>query len=102
VTNPWQLLILQAAVGFTLGGMVTSTTAFQAKLAPEGCQGAVYGLDASATSAANAIGPLIGASVAASFGLRLPFLLTAGALAVAAGLVWRLLPPDRKEGPSTS
>ncbi len=85
VTDPWQLLILQAAVGFTLGGVIASISASQAKLAPEGCQGAVYGLDASATSAANAVGPLIGASMAASFGLRLPFLLTAGALAVAAG-----------------
>ena len=102
VTDPWQLLILQAAVGFTLGGVIAMISASQAKLAPEGCQGAVYGLDASATSAANAVGPLIGASMAASFGLRLPFLLTAVALAVAAGLVWRLLPSDRTEAPSTS
>lgn len=102
VTETWQLLILQAAVGFTLGGMVASISASQAKLSPEGRQGAVFGLDASATSVANAVGPLIGASMAASFGLRLPFLLTAAALAVAAGLVWKLLPPDRREEPSTS
>ena len=102
VTDPWQLLILQAAVGFTLGGVIAMISASQAKQAPEGCQGAVYGLDASGTSVANAVGPMIGASMAASFGLRLPFLLTAGALALAAGMVWRLLPPDRKEKPPTS
>ena len=102
VTGPWQLLLLQAAAGFTLGGMVTSTTAFQAKLAPEGCQGAVYGLDASATSVASAVGPLLGAGAAAGFGLRLPFLLTSGALAGAAGLVWKLLPPNRKKEQPTS
>ena len=102
VTNPWQLLILQAAVGFTLGGMVASISASQARLAPEGCQGAVFGLDASATSVANAAGPLIGASMAAGFGLRLPFLLTAGALAAAAIVVWRLLPTDKRKETSTS
>ena len=102
VTDPWQLLILQAAVGFTLGGVITAISASQAKLAPEGRQGAVFGLDASATSVANALGPIIGASVAASFGLRLPFLLTAGALAVAAGVTWKLIPPDRRKGLSTS
>ena len=96
VTSPWQLLILQGAVGFALGGVVASISASQAKLAPEGHQGAVYGLDASATSAADAVGPMIGASMAAALGLRLPFLLTAGALGLAACLTWALIPADRK------
>jgi DHA1 family multidrug resistance protein-like MFS transporter len=96
VTNPWQLLILQAAVGFTLGGVIASISTAQAKLAPEGRQGAVYGLDASATSAANAMGPMIGASIAAALGLRAPFLLTAAALGLATCMIWALIPADKK------
>jgi len=44
----------------------------------------VFGLDASAVASANAIGPLIGAAVAAGLGLRAPFLLSAAFLLVGA------------------
>ena len=103
VTTPWQLLVLQGAGGLVMSGVVTSISALLARLAPEGRQGAVYGVDASVVSMANAVGPMLGASVAAGLGLRVPFLLTAGVLAVAAGLVWALLPrPERQESPAPS
>jgi predicted MFS family arabinose efflux permease len=54
-------------------------------------------LDASATSVASAVGPMIGASMAAGVGLRLPFLLTAGIFGLAACLTWALVPADTKE-----
>jgi DHA1 family multidrug resistance protein-like MFS transporter len=95
VTTAWQLLILQGAVGLVMSGVLASISALLATLAPEGRQGAVYGVDASVVSAANAVGPMLGASVAAAIGLRAPFLLTAGTLALAAGLVLVLVP--RKE-----
>ena len=97
VTTPWQLLVLQGAVGLVMSGVLASTSALLATLAPEGRQGAVYGVDASVVSAANAVGPMLGASIAATVGLRAPFLLTAGVLALAAGLVWLWVPRDRKE-----
>jgi DHA1 family multidrug resistance protein-like MFS transporter len=102
VTTPWQLLILQGAIGLVMSGVLASTSALLANLAPEGRQGAVYGVDASVVSAANAVGPMLGASVAATVGLRAPFLLTAGALALAAGLVWLLVPQDRQDRSSTA
>ena len=102
VTTPWQLLILQGAVGLTMSGVLASTSALLANLAPEGRQGAVYGVDASVVSAANAVGPMLGASVAAIVGLRAPFLLTAGGLALAAGLVWFLVPGRGQEKNSTA
>ena len=92
VTTPWQLLILQGATGLAMSGVLASTSALLANLAPEGRQGAVYGVDASVVSAANAVAPMLGASIAAAVGLRAPFLLTAGGLALASGLVWLLLP----------
>jgi DHA1 family multidrug resistance protein-like MFS transporter len=97
VTTPWQLLILQGAVGLVMSGVLASISALLARLAPEGRQGAVYGVDASVVSTANAIGPMLGASIAAAVGLRAPFLLTAGALALAAGLVLALVPRAGQE-----
>jgi len=41
---------------------------------------------------ANAIGPMLGASVAAAFGLRIPFLLAGAVFFLAAGLGWFAVP----------
>ncbi len=92
VVNPWQLLVLQVLLGLVMSGVLASISALQANLAPEGHQGAVYGVDASVVSAANAVAPMLGASVAAAWGLRVPFLLAAGALFLACGLSWLLIP----------
>ena len=102
VTTPWQLLILQGAVGLVMSGVLASISALLATLAPEGHQGAVYGVDASIVSAANAVGPMLGAGVAAAAGLRAPFPFTAGGLFLAAGLVWLLVPKRGQEKSSTA
>ncbi len=92
VTTPWQLLILQAIEGFALGGMLAVINAMLANQSPEGRQGAVYGVDASVTSAASAVAPLIGAAVAATLGLRVPFLLAAAAMGLGTGVAWARVP----------
>lgn len=84
VTVPLQLLILQGASGLVMGGIVASISASLANLAPEGYQGVVYGLNATAGSAANALGPMAGATIAASLGLRPTFLCAAGIFGLAA------------------
>jgi DHA1 family multidrug resistance protein-like MFS transporter len=84
VTAPLQLLVLQGASGLVMGGMVASISARLANLAPEGYQGVVYGLDTTAVSAANALGPMAGATIAAGLGLRPTFLCTAGIFGLAA------------------
>jgi DHA1 family multidrug resistance protein-like MFS transporter len=96
VTNPWQLVILQGALGVVMSGVLASTSALLATLAPEGHQGAVYGIDTSVVSTANAIGPMLGASIAAALGLRAPFILAAATLVMAAGLTWWLVPKTQK------
>jgi DHA1 family multidrug resistance protein-like MFS transporter len=101
VKNPWQLLVLQGALGLAMSGVLASISALLANLAPEGRQGAVYGVDASVVSMANAIGPMLGASVAASLGLRAPFLLAAVAFALAAAMAWVLVPRrDQRASPA--
>jgi DHA1 family multidrug resistance protein-like MFS transporter len=103
VTSPWQLLILRGALGLVMSGVLASISALLANLAPEGRQGAVYGVDASLVSMANAIGPMLGATVAATVGLRAPFLLASGAFALATGMAWFLVPSSEKRtGPTTS
>ena len=96
---PLQLLVLQGALGLVMSGALASISALLANLAPEGHQGAVYGVDASIVSTANAVGPMLGAAAAATWGLRAPFLLAAGAFSMAFGLAWLLVPRD--EGPKS-
>jgi DHA1 family multidrug resistance protein-like MFS transporter len=103
VSTAWQLLILQAAAGFVMGGVLASVNTSLANLAPEGRQGAVYGVDASAVSAAGALAPMIGAGVAAAVGLRIPFLLAAGTFALTVVMTWILVPkPEQQTSPAAS
>jgi DHA1 family multidrug resistance protein-like MFS transporter len=86
-----------------MSGVLASISALMANLAPEGRQGAVYGVDASIVSTANAIGPMLGATVAATWGLRAPFILAAGAFFLAAIMAWFLVPrPEQRESPDTA
>jgi len=84
VTTPTEVLILQGAAGIAMGGILASVSATLARLAPEGRQGMVYGLDSSAASAANAVAPMAGAAIATGLGLRYIFLCAAGVFALAA------------------
>jgi len=102
VTTPWQLLVLQAILGFVMSGVLASISALMANLSPEGHEGAVYGVDASLVAGANALGPMLGASVAAGIGLRWPFLASAVVFGLAAILAWVLVPTLNSKQPSPS
>jgi DHA1 family multidrug resistance protein-like MFS transporter len=87
VMQPLHLALCQFVSGLAVGGAVAVLTALLARLTPAGREGLIFGLDASAVSASNAMGPLAGATAAAAFGLRAPFIVGiaafgAGALAV--------------------
>jgi len=98
VTTPTQLLVFQAGVGLAMGGTLAMVSAMLAALAPEGRQGAVYGVDASVVSAANAVGPMLGASLAAGLGLRSVFLCAAAVFGLAALGVASLVPRRGQPG----
>jgi len=68
-----QLLALQALTGLAMGGILTPLTAILSGCAPEGRQGTVFGLDGSANSVANPVGPMAGGLIAAAWGVRAPF-----------------------------
>ena len=99
VVTPLQLLILQTAGGVAMGGSLATVGALLANLSPEGRQGIVFGLDASAVSVANALAPFTGASVAMGLGLRAPFLLAAGVYGVATLIVLCGIPRRQPEQP---
>ncbi len=92
VSDPAALLFLQAGTGLAMGGIVASLSASLARLAPEGQEGIVYGVDASVVAAANAIGPMTGSALAAWLGLRVPFLFAAGVFGLAGVAAAWLLP----------
>jgi len=100
VTTPMQLLVLQAGAGLAMGGTLSAVSAMLASMSPQGRQGAVYGLDSSAVSAANAMGPMLGAFLAASLGLRYAFLCAAGTCSLAALGVLVLVPSRVQSDPT--
>jgi DHA1 family multidrug resistance protein-like MFS transporter len=92
VGGPVSLLFLQAGTGLAMGGILVSLGASLARLAPDGQEGIVYGVDASVVSVANAIAPMAGSALAAWMGLRLPFLFAATLFGLAGVAAARLLP----------
>ncbi len=92
VTNTTQLILLQFCVGAALSGTISSLEALLATLAPEGHQGAVYGVSTSVVSGANALGPMLGAALAVALGNRATFLLAAGIFMVAAAMIVWFVP----------
>lgn len=98
VNTPMQLLFMRLFAGLFLGGTIPSVNALIALKADEGSHGTIYGLSSSTSAAGFALGPALGASIAAVSGFPPVFLLIAGVLGAAligAGLFVR---KDRKHG----
>lgn len=95
VRTPTQLLILRTLSGAVMGGILASISALQATLAPKNRFGAVYGVDTSVVAAANAAAPMIGAGLAASWGLSSVFLGAAAMYGLATVVVAVVVPGKR-------
>lgn len=91
-------MVASLGMGLFVGGIIPAANAILARTVRREQQGAVYGLSASANSAGNTLGPLLGAALASAWGLRVPFaaaaLLSVGIGALAAALVQPL--PHRR------
>jgi DHA1 family multidrug resistance protein-like MFS transporter len=84
--NYWAFTAERFAVGLFIGGLLPAANALVGRLVPRAERGAVYGMTSSAMFLGNSLGPLLGGAIAAGFGLRWVFLLTAAVMA--ANLVW--------------
>ncbi|MEX2535344.1 MAG: MFS transporter [Trueperaceae bacterium] len=74
VTEPWQLLLLNAVSGVAIGGVMPALSALLAGYSTQGSIGSAFGLDNSVMSASRAFAPLVGVGVASLFGYRSAFL----------------------------
>ena len=86
VGSYWAFVVERFGVGLFIGGIVPIANALVGRMVSRGERGTVYGMTASATFLGNSFGPLTGGAIAASFGMRWVFLITAALLLV--NLVW--------------
>jgi DHA1 family multidrug resistance protein-like MFS transporter len=70
------LLLGRFLLGLFIGGMLPSLQVLVRKLAPSEMQATAFGMNSSATFCGNLVGPLIGGSVAAAYGIRCVFYVT--------------------------
>lgn len=82
----WQLLVFRGLGGLGSTMFTVSAMALMVRLAPPSIRGRVSSAYASAFLIGGMLGPVLG-GLLASFGLRLPFVVYAGALVVAAAVV---------------
>ena len=78
--NIGQFLLLRAALGVFFGVLIPATNAIVGLSTPAELRGSAYGLTSSATAVGNAIGPLLGSTLAAGLGYPSVFLTTAAVL----------------------
>jgi DHA1 family multidrug resistance protein-like MFS transporter len=90
--TPTQLLLLRTLGGVATGGILASVSSLLAALAPKQRYGAVYGVDTSMMAAANAIAPMLGAALTASWGLPSAFLGAAAMYGLATAVVATMVP----------
>ncbi|WP_089799696.1 MFS transporter [Halolactibacillus alkaliphilus] len=84
VTALWQLVILRFLMGIFIGGVIPLRIAYIRQAAPIEMQGEVLGYNTSLRFFGNMIGPMLGATISASFGYSAVFLSTATLLLVSA------------------
>lgn len=93
-----QLLVMRAIQGAFVGGMMPMATALLAKSTPSSRRGVVFGVANSVTSGARALGPVLGAAIANSWGMRSAFVTTSVVLlVVSAGIAVGVSPPTASE-----
>ena len=82
----WTFTAQRFAVGLFIGGILPTANALVGRLVTRAERGTVYGITASAMFLGNSMGPLTGGAVAAAWGLRWVFVVTAAVLFL--NLVW--------------
>ncbi len=93
----WAFVVERFGLGLFVGGVLPAANALVGRLANPAQRGLVYGMTSSAYFLGNTLGPLMGGSVAATFGINWVFAVTATLLMV--NLVWVYLKvPDLKDG----
>ena len=82
----WDFTAERFGVGLFIGGILPAANALIGRMVARSDRGLIYGMSSSAMFLGNSLGPLCGGAIAAWFGLRWVFVVTAGLLLV--NLVW--------------
>ena len=88
----WAFVAERFGLGLFVGGILPAANALVGRLAVASHRGFVYGLTASATFMGNSLGPFTGGAVAATFGIRWVFVVTAALLLANLVWVWATVP----------
>lgn len=94
-TAAWQMVAMRFLLGLFTGGLMPAANGLIARSVPRELQGRIFGLTSSAIFLGNTAGPLVGGAVAAGFGLRAVFPVTAALLVI--DMLWVQL--SVKDGP---
>ena len=86
--HPWHLIGLQAIFGLFAGGLIPAANALIASHTDDARRGVVFGFMNTAGSVGGFAGPLAGAALATSFGIRATFVLTGVVLLLMAFALW--------------
>jgi len=95
-TNAMQLLVLRAIQGVFMGGIIPTGNALLAQSTPHDRRGTVFGLATSAGAGGRALGPMLGAAVANTWGMASTFWVTASIFGLIAALVAGLVRGQRE------
>lgn len=76
------LLVGRFCLGLFIGGMIPSLNVLVKKLAPKDILATAFGYNSSALFLGNLVGPLLGSTVAAAYGIRWVFVVTMGVLLI--------------------
>ena len=79
-------MVERFGLGLFVGGILPAANALIGRMVARSDRGLIYGMSSSAMFLGNSLGPLCGGAIAAWFGLRWVFVVTAGLLLV--NLVW--------------
>lgn len=82
------LLVGRFLLGLFIGGMIPSLNVIVKKKAPRELQATAFGFNSASTFLGNLIGPLIGSSVAAAYGIKNVFYVTMAILLLNAVMIY--------------
>jgi DHA1 family multidrug resistance protein-like MFS transporter len=92
VHSPNELLFWRLLTSFTGAGTIPAVNALIRHMIPRHACGKAYGLMQTLSCLGWGFGPLVGSSLAAQFGMRLPFIIVGLVFVVISGLVYRSMP----------
>lgn len=85
VASPWQLMAMRFVMGLALAGLMPAISILVKQAVPEASVGRIFGYLQSAQFLGEVAGPVLGGHLAADWGLRVVFFMTALLMVITAG-----------------